>query len=146
MTQRGCIVAKLVARMMGRAGITHVLTIDLHSKEVRSAYSSVLNAHRPLQYPLPTPVLTPEGAHSAAVASLSSHACFRRGPRMLPRSSSHALLSYPLRPTFIYDYDYHESHECKYAIGIAYTVTHVLYFSGGHCIYGMRSTFSWRVI
>lgn len=44
--QRGCIVAKLVARMMGRAGISHVLTVDLHTKEVRSALCRSHFLHR----------------------------------------------------------------------------------------------------
>ncbi|XP_055351180.1 phosphoribosyl pyrophosphate synthase-associated protein 2-like [Paramacrobiotus metropolitanus] len=38
MRKRGCIVAKLLAKMMCKAGLTHVLTIDLHSKEIQGFF------------------------------------------------------------------------------------------------------------
>lgn len=34
MKKRGCIVSKLVAKMLTRAGMTHLITMDLHQKEV----------------------------------------------------------------------------------------------------------------
>lgn len=38
MRKRGCITAKLIAKMMVKAGVTHVLTIDLPSKEIQGFY------------------------------------------------------------------------------------------------------------
>ncbi|OQV13098.1 Phosphoribosyl pyrophosphate synthase-associated protein 2 [Hypsibius exemplaris] len=38
MRKRGCIVSKLLAKMMCKAGLTHVLTIDLHSKEIQGFF------------------------------------------------------------------------------------------------------------
>ena len=34
MKKRGCIVSKLMAQMLTKAGMTHLITIDLHQKEV----------------------------------------------------------------------------------------------------------------
>lgn len=38
MRKRGCIVAKLLAKMMCRSGLTHVITMDLHQKEVQGFF------------------------------------------------------------------------------------------------------------
>ncbi|XP_074598597.1 phosphoribosyl pyrophosphate synthase-associated protein 2 [Brevipalpus obovatus] len=38
MRKRGCIVSKLLAKMMCRAGFTQIITIDLHSKEVQGFF------------------------------------------------------------------------------------------------------------
>lgn len=38
MRKRGCIVSKLLAKMMCSAGFTHILTIDLHSKEIQGFF------------------------------------------------------------------------------------------------------------
>lgn len=38
MRKRGCIVSKLLARMMCTAGLTHVITVDLHQKEVQGFF------------------------------------------------------------------------------------------------------------
>ena len=34
MKKRGCIVSKLAAKMLTKAGMTHLITMDLHQKEV----------------------------------------------------------------------------------------------------------------
>jgi len=34
MKKRGCIVSKLMAQMLTKAGMTHLITMDLHQKEV----------------------------------------------------------------------------------------------------------------
>lgn len=38
MRKRGCIVTKLLAKMMCRAGFTHIITMDLHSKEIQGFF------------------------------------------------------------------------------------------------------------
>ncbi|KAK2714459.1 phosphoribosyl pyrophosphate synthase-associated protein 2-like isoform X2 [Artemia franciscana] len=38
MRKRGCIVSKLVAKMMCRSGLTHVITMDLHQKEIQGFF------------------------------------------------------------------------------------------------------------
>ncbi|XP_067127611.1 phosphoribosyl pyrophosphate synthase-associated protein 2 isoform X1 [Centruroides vittatus] len=38
MRKRGCIVSKLLAKMMGKAGFTHIITMDLHQKEVQGFF------------------------------------------------------------------------------------------------------------
>jgi len=38
MRKRGCIVSKLLAKMMCNAGLTHLITMDLHSKEVQGFF------------------------------------------------------------------------------------------------------------
>ncbi|RWS03041.1 Phosphoribosyl pyrophosphate synthase-associated protein 2-like protein [Dinothrombium tinctorium] len=38
MRKRGCIVAKLLAKMMCKAGLTQVITVDLHQKEVQGFF------------------------------------------------------------------------------------------------------------
>ncbi|KAG1679213.1 Phosphoribosyl pyrophosphate synthase-associated protein 2 [Nymphon striatum] len=38
MRKRGCIVAKLLAKMICKAGLTHVITMDLHMKEVQGFF------------------------------------------------------------------------------------------------------------
>lgn len=35
MKKRGCVVSKLVAKMLVKAGMTHLITMDLHQKEVK---------------------------------------------------------------------------------------------------------------
>ena len=35
MRKRGCIVSKLLAKMMAKSGLTHVITVDLHQKEIQ---------------------------------------------------------------------------------------------------------------
>ena len=35
MKKRGCVVSKLVAKMLTKAGMTHLITMDLHQKEVQ---------------------------------------------------------------------------------------------------------------
>uniref|UniRef100_A0A0B6ZZH4 Ribose-phosphate pyrophosphokinase N-terminal domain-containing protein n=1 Tax=Arion vulgaris TaxID=1028688 RepID=A0A0B6ZZH4_9EUPU len=39
MRKRGCIVGKLIATMLGKAGLTHVITMDLHQKEVQGFFN-----------------------------------------------------------------------------------------------------------
>lgn len=39
MRKRGCIVGKLVATMLGKAGFSHVITMDLHQKEIQGFFS-----------------------------------------------------------------------------------------------------------
>lgn len=34
MRKRGCIVAKLLAKLIAKAGFTHIITMDMHQKEV----------------------------------------------------------------------------------------------------------------
>ncbi len=36
--KRGCIAMKLVARMLVKAGLTHLITIDLHQKEIQGFF------------------------------------------------------------------------------------------------------------
>jgi phosphoribosylpyrophosphate synthetase len=36
MKKRGCIVSKLMAQMLTKAGMTHLITMDLHQKEVNT--------------------------------------------------------------------------------------------------------------
>ena len=38
MRKRGCIVSKLVAKMMCRSGLNHVITMDLHQKEIQGFF------------------------------------------------------------------------------------------------------------
>ena len=38
MRKRGCIVSKLVAKMMCRSGLSHVITMDLHQKEIQGFF------------------------------------------------------------------------------------------------------------
>lgn len=38
MRKRGCIVTKLLAKMMCKAGLTHIITMDLHQKEIQGFY------------------------------------------------------------------------------------------------------------
>ncbi|XP_018493667.1 phosphoribosyl pyrophosphate synthase-associated protein 2 [Galendromus occidentalis] len=38
MRKRGCIVSKLLAQMMVKAGLTHVITMDLHQKEIQGFF------------------------------------------------------------------------------------------------------------
>ncbi|XP_022647006.1 phosphoribosyl pyrophosphate synthase-associated protein 2-like [Varroa jacobsoni] len=38
MTKRGCIVSKLLARMMVNAGVNHLVTMDLHQKEIQGFF------------------------------------------------------------------------------------------------------------
>jgi phosphoribosylpyrophosphate synthetase len=38
MRKRGSIVTKLVAKMMCNAGLTHVITMDLHQKEIQGFF------------------------------------------------------------------------------------------------------------
>lgn len=38
MRKRGCIVTKLLAKMMCKAGFTHIITMDLHSKEIQGFF------------------------------------------------------------------------------------------------------------
>ncbi|BFZ17290.1 hypothetical protein BsWGS_20329 [Bradybaena similaris] len=39
MRKRGCIVGKLIATMLGKAGFSHVITMDLHQKEVQGFFN-----------------------------------------------------------------------------------------------------------
>ncbi len=36
--KRGCIAMKLVARMLVKAGLTHLITVDLHQKEIQGFF------------------------------------------------------------------------------------------------------------
>lgn len=38
MRKRGCIVSKLLAKMMCSSGLTHVITMDLHQKEIQGFF------------------------------------------------------------------------------------------------------------
>jgi len=38
MRKRGCIVSKLLAKMMVKSGLTHIITIDLHAKEIQGFF------------------------------------------------------------------------------------------------------------
>ncbi|XP_074647290.1 phosphoribosyl pyrophosphate synthase-associated protein 2-like isoform X2 [Tubulanus polymorphus] len=38
MRKRGCIVSKLLAKMMDKAGLDHLITMDLHSKEIQGFF------------------------------------------------------------------------------------------------------------
>jgi len=38
MRKRGCIVSKLVAKMMCRSGLNHLITMDLHQKEIQGFF------------------------------------------------------------------------------------------------------------
>ncbi|CAF0801752.1 unnamed protein product [Brachionus calyciflorus] len=38
MKKRGCIVSKLIAKMLTKAGMTHLITIDLHQKEIQGFF------------------------------------------------------------------------------------------------------------
>jgi phosphoribosylpyrophosphate synthetase len=38
MRKRGCIVTKLLAKMMCKAGFTQIITMDLHSKEIQGFF------------------------------------------------------------------------------------------------------------
>ena len=38
MKRRGCIVSKLLARLMSRAGFDHIITVDLHQKEIQGFF------------------------------------------------------------------------------------------------------------
>ncbi|CAK9290113.1 unnamed protein product [Gordionus sp. m RMFG-2023] len=38
MRKRGCIVSKLLAQMLCKAGMTHAITIDLHQKEIQGFF------------------------------------------------------------------------------------------------------------
>lgn len=38
MYKRGCIVSKLLARMMVNAGVNHLVTMDLHQKEIQGFF------------------------------------------------------------------------------------------------------------
>jgi len=38
MRKRGCIVSKLLAKMMAKAGLTHIITVDLHQKEIQGFF------------------------------------------------------------------------------------------------------------
>lgn len=38
MRKRGCIVTKLLAKMMCKSGLTHVITMDLHQKEIQGFF------------------------------------------------------------------------------------------------------------
>lgn len=39
MRKRGCIVSKLLATMMSKAGLTHIITMDLHQKEIQGFFN-----------------------------------------------------------------------------------------------------------
>lgn len=39
MRKRGCIVSKLIATMLGRAGLSHLITMDLHQKEIQGFFN-----------------------------------------------------------------------------------------------------------
>lgn len=36
--KRGCITMKLVAQMLVKAGLTHIITVDLHQKEIQGFF------------------------------------------------------------------------------------------------------------
>lgn len=38
MRKRGCIVSKLLAKMMCKSGLTHLITMDLHQKEIQGFF------------------------------------------------------------------------------------------------------------
>lgn len=38
MRKRGCIVTKLLAKMLCKAGFTHIITMDLHQKEIQGFF------------------------------------------------------------------------------------------------------------
>lgn len=38
MRKRGCIVSKLLAKMMCTSGLTHIITMDLHQKEIQGFF------------------------------------------------------------------------------------------------------------
>lgn len=38
MRKRGCIVSKLLAKMLCNSGLTHVITMDLHQKEIQGFF------------------------------------------------------------------------------------------------------------
>lgn len=38
MRKRGCIVSKLLAKMMCKSGLSHVITMDLHQKEIQGFF------------------------------------------------------------------------------------------------------------
>ena len=38
MRKRGCIVSKLLAKLMVQAGLTHIITMDLHQKEIQGFF------------------------------------------------------------------------------------------------------------
>jgi len=38
MRKRGCIVTKLLAKMMCKGGFTHIITMDLHAKEIQGFF------------------------------------------------------------------------------------------------------------
>jgi phosphoribosylpyrophosphate synthetase len=38
MRKRGCIVTKLLAKMLCKAGFTHIITMDLHAKEIQGFF------------------------------------------------------------------------------------------------------------
>jgi phosphoribosylpyrophosphate synthetase len=38
MKKRGCIVSKLIAKMLTKAGMTHLITMDLHQKEIQGFF------------------------------------------------------------------------------------------------------------
>ena len=38
MRKRGCIVSKLVAKMMCKSGLNHLITMDLHQKEIQGFF------------------------------------------------------------------------------------------------------------
>lgn len=38
MRKRGCIVTKLLAKMMCKSGLTHIITMDLHQKEIQGFF------------------------------------------------------------------------------------------------------------
>jgi len=43
MKKRGCIVSKLMAQMLTKAGMTHLITMDLHQKEVEKKNSNLIS-------------------------------------------------------------------------------------------------------
>lgn len=38
MVNRGCLVSKLLANMMVKAGLQHIITMDLHQKEIQGFF------------------------------------------------------------------------------------------------------------
>lgn len=38
MRKRGCIVTKLLAKMLCKSGFTHIITMDLHAKEIQGFF------------------------------------------------------------------------------------------------------------
>lgn len=38
MRKRGCIVSKLLAKMMCKSGLSHIITMDLHQKEIQGFF------------------------------------------------------------------------------------------------------------